>query len=96
MYVRFVLFTLGPGERTAAEKIADEIIPAIRAQKGCNTCKFFTDDEVGEYGIVVLWESREDADNAASVISPRLKPALSGIVKSPPSIRLYEVYEPKA
>ena len=95
MYVRLVLFTLGPGERSTAEKIADEIVPAIRAQKGCNTCKFFTDDEVGEYGIVVLWDSKEDADAASSVISPRLKPALADIVKEPPSIRLYEVYEPK-
>ena len=95
MYVRLVMFTLGPGERSTAEKLADELVPAIKAQKGCNTCKFITDDEVGEYGIVVLWDSKEDAEAAAGVIGPRLQTALADIVKGPPSIRLYQVYEPK-
>ncbi len=72
MYVRLVQFILGPGARSTAEKLADEFVPAIRAQHGCNTCKFISDDENGDYGIVVLWDSKEDANAAAAAISPRL------------------------
>lgn len=95
MYVRIVRFTLGPGSRETAEKLADDIVPAIRAQNGCNKCLFITDDEVGDYGIVVLWESKEDAGAAAAVIGPRLTKALADITQMPDSRQLYEVYEPK-
>ena len=95
MYVRLVQFTLGPGARSTAEKLADEFVPIIRAQQGCHTCNFISDDENGDYGIVVLWDSKEDANAATAIISPRLQPALAEVVKAPPSIRLYEVYEPK-
>jgi hypothetical protein len=93
-YVRLVQFNLGPGKRSAAEAIADKVIPAIRKQPGCERCEFITDDEAGDYGIVVHWASRQAADTAASVITPILMPALSA-AKGTPSIRLFEVYEPK-
>ena len=95
MYARLVRFTLGPGARSAAEKVADEFVPAIRAQKGCKECVFIGDDEDGEYGMVVLWDTKEEADAAAAVIGPRLASTLAEIVKEPASMRLFEVYEPK-
>lgn len=95
MYVRIIRFTLGPGSRSTAERLADEIVPAIRAQNGCNKCLFLTDDDAGDYGIVVLWESKEDAVAAAAVIGPRLTKALSDITEVPDSRQLFEVYEPK-
>ena len=93
MYIRLVQFSLGAGKRAAAEAIADKMVPAIRAQKGCDRCEFITDNAAGDYGIVVLWASKPEADAAASVISPILMTALAGAKGT--SIRLFEVYEPK-
>ena len=95
MYVRIVRFTLEPGSRSTAEKLADEIVPAIRAQNGCNKCLFLTDDDAGDYGFIVLWDSKEDAGAAAAVIGPRLTKALADITEVPDSRQLFEVYEPK-
>lgn len=95
MHVRIVNFSLEPGSRSTAEKLADEIVPAIRAQNGCDKCLFLIDDEAGEYGFIVLWDSKEDAGAAAAVIGPKLTEALSGITKMPDSRQLFEVYEPQ-
>ena len=95
MYLRLVRFSLGPGSRSSAEKIADEFVPAIKAQNGCSECMFITDDDAGEYGIVVHWGSQEDANTAAPVIGPRLASALAEVSEEPADIRLFEIYEPK-
>jgi len=89
-----VQFSLGPNKRSVAEGIADRVVPKIRAQKGCVRCEFFADHETGDYGIVVLWASRQAADAASSVIGPVLMPSLAA-AKATPDIRLFEVYEPK-
>ena len=96
MYLRLVKITLEPGSRSAAQNLADEFVPAIKAQNGCNECVFFADDNSGDCGIVVLWNSKEDADAAAPVIGPRLAQAISEVSDEPANIRLFEVYEPNA
>ena len=93
MYARLVRFNLGPGARTAAEEIAGRVVPAIEAQKGLKGVTFFGEDNEGEYGLFVLWDSREDAETAAVAVGPQLQGALSGVVKAPPDIRLFEVIE---
>jgi quinol monooxygenase YgiN len=95
MYVRLVQFSLGTGKRPAATAVADKIVPAIRGQKGCDRCEFITDDSAGDYGIVVLWASKEAAEAAYEVINPMLQPALSEAGAQGTSIRFFEVYEPK-
>ncbi len=94
MNLRLVQFSLGPGKRPAAEAIADKVVPSIRAQKGCERCEFFADNENGDYGIIVLWTSKQAADAAASVIGPVLMRALAE-ANAAPNIRLFDVYEPK-
>src|SRR5258708_21139342 len=76
--VRLVQFNLGAGQRSAAQAIANKIVPEIRAQQGCERCEFFADDSTGDYGLVVLWESHQAADAAAMLITPILMPALAG------------------
>jgi quinol monooxygenase YgiN len=95
MNLRLVQFSLGPDKRAAAEAIADRVVPEIRAQSGCERCEFFADHETGDYGLVVLWASKEAADAAATVISPILTTALADAGKTAESRRLFEVYEPK-
>jgi len=96
MYLRLVRITLEPGSRSAAQKLADEFVPAIKDQNGCNECVFFADDNAGDYGIVVLWNSKEDAEAAAPVIGPRLAQAISEVSDEPANIKLFEVFEPNA
>ncbi len=91
MYVRLVRFSFGPGKRAIAQALADDLVPAIREQAGCQGVTAFGDDRDGEYGLLVRWDSQEHADAAAAVISPRLQQHLAGNVQAPPDIRLFEV-----
>ena len=93
MYVRLVRFAFGPAKHPAAEELARTLVPAINDQKGCSGVTFFGDATDGEYGLVVLWGSQEDADAAAQVIGPILQQSLAGNVQGPPDIRLFEVIE---
>jgi quinol monooxygenase YgiN len=96
MYIRLVQFSLGAGQRSAAEAVADKVIPAIRMQPGCERAEFYLDDESGDYGFIVLWTSKKAADDSYQVIYPIFSSAVAAAgVKGTPSIRTLEVYEPK-
>lgn len=94
MYIRLVNFKLRPGKKSEAMKIADEFVPAIKSQKGCEDCRFIMDDESREYGYVVFWKTKADADAASTVIGPRLIPKINEISTESASIHLYQAYEP--
>lgn len=94
MNLRLVQFSLGTGQGNTAKAIADKVVPAIRAQQGCDRCEFFADSETGDYGLIVLWASKEAADAAAAVIGPVLRPALAA-AKASPDIRLFDIYDPQ-
>ena len=91
MFARLVRFTFGPGQRDAAQKIADDLTPLIAEQPGCAGVTVFGDDGDGQYGIFVLWDSRANAEAAAQVIRPQLDQHLAPKVQSPPETRLFEV-----
>ena len=95
MYASLIMLTLGPGMRSAGEKLADQFAPALKTLKGFKKVTFLGDDTVGEYASLSVWESKEDVEAAAAVIGPKLEQAVSGIAKSPPTRRFFEVYEPK-
>ncbi len=95
MYALLLLLPSGPGMRSTAEKLGDQLAPVHRAAKGFKTETFLVDDTTGEYGSVTLWESNEDIEAFRKAAGPQLHKTLSGIVKGPPSTRLFEVYEPK-
>ena len=94
MFARLVLFKFGPGMRSAAEELAGDLAPQIRGLRGCKSVTVFGDDSDGQYGLLVLWESQEDADAAASVIAPQLEAHLEGKVTEETTQRLFTVIEP--
>ena len=96
MYAQLSMITLGPGTRSAAEKLADQFAPALKTLKGFKRVTFIGDETAGEYGCLSLWESKENAEDAMAVVRPKLEQALRGIAMLPPTRRLFEVYEPKA
>ncbi|HYY88297.1 MAG TPA: hypothetical protein VFA49_05850 [Chloroflexota bacterium] len=95
MNLRLVQFSLAPGARGTAEAIARRVVPVIRAQAGCDRCAFFGDEAAGDYGIVVLWASKADADAAAQVVSPILSGSLAEAKATGERRQLFEVYEPR-
>ncbi|MFC1931610.1 antibiotic biosynthesis monooxygenase family protein [Chloroflexota bacterium] len=96
MYAQMSMITLGPGTRSSAEKLAEQFDPVLKTFKGFKKVTFFGDDAAGEYGSLSIWESKEDAESAAAVLSKKLEQAVSGIAKVPPVRKIYEVYEPRA
>lgn len=95
MNLRLVQFNLGSGNQAAAEALAKDLVPAIRSQPGCQSCTFFADHGTGDYGLAVLWDSREAADAAAGVISPKLMGGVNEANgKMTASPRLFDVLEP--
>jgi quinol monooxygenase YgiN len=96
MYIRLVQFSLGQGKRSAAQSVADKVIPAIREQPGCERAEFYLDDGSGDYGFIVLWASRQAADASYPLIYPVLTSAVDAAGGDGSlSIRTHEIYEPK-
>jgi quinol monooxygenase YgiN len=96
MYARLVRFSLGNGSRETAQALADDLVPRIASQPGCQRATAFGDDADGQYGIFVLWCCDTHANEAAGVIHPILSQHLAGNVMAPPERRLFEVLSDSA
>ena len=95
MYAQLVMFTLGPGMRAEAEQMADAFNLAHKSLKGFKNATFLGDDSIGDYGSLTIWETPEDLQAAGNILRPKMQEALSGIAKGEPTVRVFEVYEPK-
>ena len=91
MFARLVRFTLAPGSEGKAQQLADELVPLIAAQPGCQAVTIFGDHADGEYGVYVLWDKQTNADKAAGLVRPQLDKHLAGNVAEPPETRLFGV-----
>jgi quinol monooxygenase YgiN len=91
MFLRLVRFTLSEGSRSNAQDMANDLIPAIKKQPGCQSAVFFGGGDDGVSGLCVLWDSQEHAAAAADVIGPKLQQNVAGKVIDPPDARLFPV-----
>lgn len=96
MYVRIVEFTLGPGTRETAERLADEVNKLCPSLHGFHSMSFYADFDTGEYGAYYVWQTRADADAAANSITPLLQREAGALLKGPPTRRTFELYVPKS
>lgn len=94
MFARLVRFSFGPGKSQEAQAFANEMVPLINSQPGCDGTTVFGDAADGECGIFVLWDTQEHADAAAELVRPRLDAHLAGKVQGPPDARLFPVIDP--
>ena len=92
MYIRMLNFETTSSHKAEVIMIMDDMIPKIKAT-GCKDCMLITHESDNHYALLVFWESRQQADAAASIIGPQLIPSLNRISKEPIVPRLYEVYE---
>jgi hypothetical protein len=94
MYARLVRFSFPAGNDTNsanAQALADELVPLIADQPGCHNVTVFGDQNDGDYGIYVLWDTQEHANEAAMVVHPKLEQHLAGKVTAPPNRGLFPV-----
>lgn len=98
MYAELVTIKLGPDMRLMAEKVADQLIPIYKAMKGFRGVMFIGDVQVGEYGSLSLWESKEDAEALHGAMKGRPERLVGRVPKEGPDTRrifeVYEAYEP--
>jgi quinol monooxygenase YgiN len=95
MFVRLVRFSFGPGKPDKAQALADELVPLISSQPGCQRVSVFGDESDGECGVFVLWDTQDHADAASEVVRPKLNEHLAGNVQAPPDARLFTVLATK-
>jgi hypothetical protein len=91
MHTRLVKFSVGQGFESKAHELANELGPLTSIQPGCQAITIFGDHGGGEYGIYVLWDTREHADAAAEVVRPLLDKQLAGKVTAPLEMKLFDV-----
>jgi hypothetical protein len=94
MYARFVLFALGNGKRDVAEDMAKKQQSAMQGMQGFKEATFIADETIGEYGIMSLWESKENAQAAEVTLTPGYLQVLKGHLKRIPMRRVLEVMQP--
>lgn len=96
MHARLTLVPAGPGMRSAMERVADELAPIVRAQRGFKGLTFLFDDThdtAGLYGALSLWESKPDAEAAGRVLDATIHEALARLRLGSSTTRPFEVYE---
>ncbi len=94
MYARLVLMKLGPGMRETAEQLASRQDAALKQEQGYVGSTWLGSEAEGEYGSLVPWDTKEDADAAFAKLFPPMQEQIEGLLKAPPVNELYEVFEP--
>ena len=95
MFARLVRFSFGPAKSGNVQALADELVPLISSQPGCQSVSVFGDASDGESGIFVLWDTEDHAEAASGVVRPKLNEHLAGNVQAPPDARLFQVIATK-
>lgn len=95
MYARFAMFTLGDGKRDAAKEIAGQFENSMKDLKGYKGSTFIADEKIGEYGVLSMWETAQDAKHADAALAPEFIKSLLGQVQRAPIRRILEVFEPQ-
>jgi hypothetical protein len=95
MYAVLTSMNLGPDMRLVGEQTADLAFKFLKYMRGFRGATFFCDIEAGEYFRLLLWESKEDSEVADSFIEPKIRETAGNNLKSGPTRKVFEVYEPK-
>ena len=95
MYTRFAMFTLNEGKRETAKEIMGRFENAMKDLRGYKGSTYIADDQIGEYGVLSLWETAQDAKHADTVLATDFYKALFRRTKYAPIRRILEVFEPQ-
>jgi len=92
MYVLLTTMNLGEKTQDLQVKLGEQFSSSLRRLKGFKSLTMFRDPPTGRCGGLSLWETKEDAKAALSSTGSKLKEALAGVVKEPPTRDVYEVW----
>ena len=95
MYARFFTFKSNPENRSAIEKMADEIYAYTKTRPGFISATYVISEDESEYGSFSVWDSQGSGVAAANDIREKTLPILEGLVNAAPVVEFYEVYKPK-
>lgn len=95
MYARLLLFTIDPNKSWSMQDVVTKLDGLLKKRRGFKGATYLCDDELGEYGALVLWESPEDAVAARNPFLLRFKQVVDGLLKEPIWYPLFEVVEPR-
>jgi len=96
VYASMTMFTMPPGMREEMERLADQMVAAMRQMQGFVSITFVMNEEDNEYGGFALWRTKEDALAAMEQTGAKLDEALAGKSIGPLQRKHFEVYEAKA
>ncbi|MDR4888072.1 hypothetical protein RGU12_10980 [Fredinandcohnia sp. QZ13] len=92
-HARLVQYTLGTGQRLIAERLTKELDKESRSLMGFRGNVYFFDDSSGEYRVVNYWDTKQDAEAAHKVISPKLEEVLQKYTSEKPTYRFFEIFD---
>ncbi len=95
MYARLVTLALKPGNRSTAEELADKAGAIMKTMPGFEYVSFFRDEATGRYGSFSVWQSKDDAEAVSQATKLHIREMVSDILTEPPSVQIFDVYEPK-
>lgn len=94
MYARLVTLALEPGSLSMAEDLADRAGSIMKTLEGFEDVTFFSNDAAGEYGSFSLWHTKANAEAVSQVTDLHIREAVGKIMKQPPAVHIFQVYEP--
>lgn len=96
-YAVLTNFDLGPGNGDVADKIGDETCKIVSKFEGFVDLVLIGDYGTGAFGGLSIWDNQEAAEAAFNKMRPMLSDGLNQtqLCKSPMSMRILEIYDPK-
>ena len=95
MYARYFTFKSTPENRSAIEKMADDIYDHTKSLAGFVSATYLISEDQTHYGSFTVWQSREQAEAAAESIRELVMPTIQKLATAAPEVAIMEVYEPK-
>lgn len=96
MYARYFTIKSTAENRKAIEAMADKVYGYAKVLKGFVRTTYVISEDATEYGSFSIWETKEDAEQAAISIREKVMPDLQKIITAPPEVVIMEVYEPES
>ncbi len=62
MYASLVIYIAAPGSNEQMEKFAEQGPATLKGKKGFKSATYFSDKARNEYGMMTIWETKEDHD----------------------------------
>ena len=93
MYARHLSFQSKPERRAEVEALADRAFELMKTMDGFVTAHFLISPDETTYGSFSLWQTEDDALQAATRFRDVTMPVVEKLATAAPTVTTYEVYE---